>query len=282
MRRVCPQLLAPAARATRMASASSFAARFAALAISSAVGVTGLAAQASPSAIIEGRVVDSISGDPIAGVLVRMDTGPEAFTDERGRFRLTGLTPGRHLFAMLSADCRVTWGRVDLVEGVVREARLRLPPSFGAAAEEARRGERERSRVQGRVLLAAEIDRLNARSVTELVRRLAPDMVSSAGSGQLGATSRFTGRGQSSFMPDPGPVLVVDGTRVADVARTLDYMHPSEVAVLEVLPGAAAGWDFGSDGGSGAIRVTTRKGFATGAPDEQAAADCVVPDFPGG
>jgi hypothetical protein len=281
MRRAFPPLLPWVARDARAISASSLAAFVVALVLSTAIA-TELAAQGSPSAILEGQIVDSISGDPIAGVLVRMDTGPETFTDERGRFRLIGLTPGRHLFAMLSADCRITWGQVDLVDGVEREAQLRLPPSFGAAAEEARRRESERRRVQGRVLVAAEIDRMHARSVSELVRRLAPDMVASAGTGQIGARSRITGRGQASFMPDPGPVLVVDGARVGDVARALDYMHPSEVAVLEVLPGAAAGWEFGSDGGSGVIRVTTRKGLATGAPDEQAAADCVVPDFPVG
>ena len=270
----------PVIRSTGAPSATLLALCFMALVLAPAARGHHAAAQASPSAILEGQIVDSISGEPIAGVLVRMDTGPEAFTDERGRFRLVGLAPGRHLFAMLTADCRITWGRVDLAEGVVREARLRLPPSFGALAEEARRREEERSRAQGRVLLAAEIDRMHAKSATDLVRRLAPNMVSSSGTGQIGSNTRITGRGQSSFMPDPGPVLVVDGARIVDVARTLDYMHPSEVAVLEVLPGAAAGWEFGSDGGSGAILVTTHKGAATGAPQERASADCIVPAFP--
>ena len=281
MRSTCPRPPFVAdARQVGAAPASCLAACLIVLVLCPAMIGNELAAQASPSAVLEGQIVDSISGDPIPGVLVRMDTGPETFTDERGFFRLTGLAPGRHLFALLTADCRITWRQVDLVEGVVPEVRLRLPPSFGAVAEEARRRGDERRRAQGRTLVASEIDRMHARSVTELVRRLAPDMVSSGGTGQVGSNTRLTGRGQASFMPDPGPVLVVDGARIVDVARTLDYMHPSEVAVLEVLPGAAAGWDFGSNGGSGAIRVTTRKGVATGAPAERASADCIVPAFP--
>ena len=278
MRLAGPLLQPHVTRARRLLSVS-----LAVCAVHSASLTNDLAAQAPPSATLEGQIVDSISGDPIEGVLIRMGSGPEAFSDERGRFRLIGLEPGRHLFALLTADCRVTWGQVDLVEGVVSDASFRLPPSFGAAAEEARRSQNERSRAQGRVLVAAEIDRMHARSVTELVRRLAPDMVRTAGTGQIGARSSFTGRGgQASFMADPGPVLVIDGARVPDVARALDAMNPSEVAVLEVLPGAVAGWEFGSSGASGVIRVSTRKGVPTGAPDGLAATDCVVPDFPVG
>ncbi len=55
-------------------------------------------------AVFEGQIVDSITGDPIEGVLVRMDTGGETFTDVRGEFRFVGLPQGRRLFALLTAD----------------------------------------------------------------------------------------------------------------------------------------------------------------------------------
>jgi len=53
-----------------------------------------------PEAVIEGRVVDARTGDALADVVVEASRrGAEALTartDARGRFRLTGLSPGRY------------------------------------------------------------------------------------------------------------------------------------------------------------------------------------------
>ena len=67
-----------------------------------------------PSASLEGQIVDSVSGDPIPGVLVRTDSGHEAFTDPLGRFELTALPEGNRLLALMTADCRITWGQVTV------------------------------------------------------------------------------------------------------------------------------------------------------------------------
>jgi len=238
-------------------------------------------AEVEPGAVFDGQIVDSITGEPLEGVMVRMDTGAEAFTDARGEFHFSGLPQGRRMFAILSADCRITWGAIDVIVGIPRDARLRLPPAFGAASEQARRQEEERQRTGGKRLEADEIDQLHARSVTELIRRIAPAMVS-GNTGEVGATATITSGRNRSFLPGDAPVVVIDGVRIPAPDIVLDDMRPSEVAVLEVLPGSAAGWEYGSSGAGGVIKITLRHGLATGAPGRRAAAPCVVPEFPRG
>ena len=47
--------------------------------------------------IIEGRVLDARSSDPLPGATVRVeDTGVSTATDNTGAFRLTGVPPGMH------------------------------------------------------------------------------------------------------------------------------------------------------------------------------------------
>ena len=245
-----------------------------------AYGQDTLRAAHPDGAIFRGQIVDSLSGEPVSGVMVRMDVGAEAFTDSRGEFVFSNLPQGRRLFAILSADCRITWGQIDVIVGIPRDKRLRLPPAFGAASEEERREEEERKRTGGKRIEAEEIDRMNARSVTDLIRRVAPAMVSGR-SGQAGATSTITSGRNRSFQPTDPPVVVIDGLRIPDPDVVLADMLPSEVEVLEVLPGSAAGWEYGSAGAGGVIKITLRSGLATGLPTRRRVTECVVPQFPG-
>ena len=234
-----------------------------------------------PSASLEGQIVDSVSGDPIPGVLVRTDSGHEAFTDPMGRFELTALPEGKRLLALMTADCRITWGQVTVVQRFPRDVLFRLPPAFGARAQEAEREAEYRQRTTGRRLEAHEIQGMEARDVMELVRRLAPNMVSPM-TGEVGTTSSFrSARGRSTSVPDP-PVLLIDGVRTPGAEGMLSQMRPNEVAVIEVQPGAAAGWEYGSSGASGVIKITLKKGLASGASERPRASRCRVPGFPKG
>lgn len=232
----------------------------------------------TPLAYLAGQIVDSVSGDPIPGVLVRTDSGHEAFTDPLGRFELTGLPEGKRLLALMTEDCRITWGQVTVVERFPRDVLFRLPPAFGARAQEDQREAEDRQRTTGRRLEAHQIRDMEARDVMELVRRLAPNMVSPM-TGAVGATSSFRpARGRSTSVPDP-PVILIDGVRTPGAEGMLSQMRPSEVEVIEVQPGAAAGWEYGSSGASGVIKITLKKGLASGALDRPPSSPCVVPGF---
>lgn len=51
-------------------------------------------ASAQPTGIVRGRVADARTGAPLARVQVRVEGGPEALTDDQGRFELGGLPLG--------------------------------------------------------------------------------------------------------------------------------------------------------------------------------------------
>lgn len=233
-------------------------------------------------AIFEGQVVDSVSGDPIPGVMVRMDAGPETFTDALGQFRFDALPQGRRLFAILTADCRIRWDEITLVTGIPRKKRYRLPAAFGAAAaEEVEQSEARRRSGGGRRLVAEDIDRMNVRSVTELIRSIAPGVLTPQQGDPGNDSGLRSARGRSMTGETAPPVLVVDGVRMPGFEGVLVAIEPSEVAMLEVLPGAAAGWEYGSSGASGVIKITLRRGLPDGADPTLARAACVVPSFPG-
>jgi hypothetical protein len=251
-------------------------------AVAAAAAQVEMSATAEPiGAVFEGQVVDSLTGDPIEGVLIRMDSGGEAFSDERGEFRFVGLPQGRRLFAMLTADCRITWAEITVVEGIPRRERFRLPPAFGAAADAADEEEARRKSTGGRRLTARELDESQANSVLELIRQISPNMVDPMRGEPGGVSELRAGRGRSLGTTDP-PVIVIDGVRMPGVEGTLSTMRPSEVAELEIQPGAAAGWEYGSAGASGVIKITMRRGLPDGAEEVRERSACVVPAFPGG
>ncbi len=239
----------------------------------------GLSAQEPPGAILEGEVVDSVTGQPVAGVLLRLDSGPETLSDEDGRFRLVGLEPGPHMFALLTHDCRITWSEVELTSGQVYRVEVRLGSAFGARVEREQE-EAERRRSVGELVTADEIEEMNVTTLADVIRRVKPTMIG-APRGTVGAPTSVSGRSRNSFLSGTGegePVVVVDGVRVAHGAQVLDVIRPSDVETLELLPGAVAGWEFGSAGSAGVIRVTTRRGAR--ASSRSGAEGCIVPGFP--
>ena len=236
-----------------------------------------LRAQPQLSATLEGQVVDSITGKPMEGVLIRIDTGPGVLSDVNGHYRLMGLRPGRHTLALLTADCRVNWGSVDLVPGVATQASFEIAPPIGME-KQAQREEVERRRSFGKLITREEIESSNSRTLVDVIRRYAPRMVSGA-SWQIGAATGLRQRAPSSFSGALEPVVVIDGTRVSDGSGAIDMIRPGDVETLELLPSSSGGWEFGSSGSAGVIRITTRRGVED--IEDSNVPTCRVQDFPG-
>lgn len=230
-----------------------------------AVASTSLAAQERGGTTLQGQVVDSLTEHPMEGVLLRLDSGAETRSDRAGRFTLQGLEAGTHVLAALTLDCRVSWVGVELAAGGTSEVTISMPAPPGGARR-AETGVPERPRSGGRLVTAAEIDAMQARSLRDVIGRVAPGMLS---------------RGRNSLLsPNVEFVVVVDGIRAADGDRTLDNVRPEDVETLELAPGSSAGWEFGSAGSAGLVRIVTRQG--TGGTRVPNAHQCVVPGMRGG
>lgn len=221
-----------------------------------------LASQELPGAV-EGRVLSAGTGDVVPGVLLRFESGAEVLADGEGRFRVEGLAPGVHDVLLVTPDCQFSRGEVEVTPGTLHRAELFVPGVL--VGRVVAPPVEERASPDGLVVTAAELEEMRAGNVTEVVRRLVPSMVGNAG-GRVGEYDRLQSRTINSFMDRRPPVVVVDGVRMGNGAQALDLLRPSDVRRLEILRGAAAGWEYGSSGSAGAILVTTRRGDEAGGP----------------
>lgn len=214
------------------------------------------AAQVRP-AVLQGQVLSAGNGDAMAGILLRFDSGQETLTDGEGRFLVEALAPGTHEVVLVTPDCRVSGAEVEVAPGTLHRVELFLPATIAARAPA---GDRERPQSSDALVLTGpELTEMHLPTLTEVVRRVVPSMVGNAG-GRVGGHARLQSRSINSLLDRNPPVVVVDGVRVTDGAEILGLLRPSEVERLEILRGAAAGWEFGSSGSAGAILVTTRSG----------------------
>lgn len=220
--------------------------------------LAGCASLGGPPLALQGRVVDDATDRPLPYALVRLEDGTEARTNGRGELAIRELEPGRYRALIVVPGCRFaeTELTVGAPGGGVVEIRAALPPmevipGDVPAPDESR----------GRVVTDREIVEMGAPRLSEVVRRVAPEMIG-APSGDPGRPAALRGRGAANTTGVRVPVLVVDGIVVhATNTYALDEIAVADVAWVEILPGAVAGWEYGTGGAGGVIRVQTKRGY---------------------
>ncbi len=221
--------------------------------------VTTLAAQERASrplpTVIEGLTVDAQSGLPFPNVQVRFDTGERITSDEAGRYTLENVAPGHHRVAIVTGRCNVTFGVVDLAPGEIKRVAFAVPSEMVGQGPTV---EQMKKRSEGEWYSGDELQEMNPRNLLEALRRLEPDMVGPEG-GQPGAGASLQGRIRTAQGVNP-PVVVFDGVQVGDGMRALRDLKPQDVASMEILKGASRGWEYGTGGTGGVIKVVTRHG----------------------
>lgn len=222
------------------------------LACSTAVGVGG---QERLPTVVEGLTVDAQTGLPFPNVQIRFDTGERITSDGEGRYLLEGVPPGRHRVALVTARCNVTFAVVELAPGEIKRVAFGVPSEMvgiGPAPEDLKK------RSEGDYFTRDELLEMRARNLLEALRRVAPDMVGPAG-GQPGASASLLGRTRGSSGAVP-PLVVLDGVPVSDGVTALRDLKPEDAFSLEVLRGASRGWEYGTGGSGGVIKVVTQSG----------------------
>lgn len=230
-----------------------------------ATTLTGVGLLASASAaqqqaaelptVLEGLTVDAQSGLPFPNVQIRLDSGERVTSDEKGRYSLVGAKPGHHRVAIVTGRCNVTFADIDMAEGEIKRVAFSVPSEMvGQGPTTAQLKKRSEGSYYG----VEELSEMNVRNLLEALRRLAPDMVGPQGAqpgsgGELMSRTR-TAQGVSV------PLVVVDGIVVSDGVRALRDMRPADVSSLEILKGASRGWEYGTGGAGGVIKVLTRRG----------------------
>jgi TonB-linked SusC/RagA family outer membrane protein len=249
--------------------------------------LVSLALHPARAAAQEGTVAGTVSAngsdDPLAGALVIVVGGTQrTVTDEKGRFRLAGLTGPT--FTLEARRIGYRAGRVTVRNGD-SHARILLsasPTSLETVVVSAQGGRAEKKAIGNSVAMvdaAAVTEIAPINSMQGLINGRAPGVVIQAASGAAGTGGRIRVRGNASFSLSNEPLLYVDGVRVnnnpasgpqnqsfgsSSISRIND-INPEDVESIEILKGPAAAALYGTEASNGVIQVITKKGTG-GAP----------------
>lgn len=228
---------------------------------------------------ITGRVVDSLTREPVAAAQVSVvGTGVGSQTNNDGQYTLRGVSPGqvevrvlRIGFAEQRRRVTVAAGQAATLDFEIRAVAMSLSPVVTTATGQQRRIEVGNAIAQ---VDAAEV--VQTRAVTnmgDLLTSRAAGVIVSPGV-QTGAGTRVRIRGISSLSLTNNPIYVIDGVRVEGTtgsstisvggttpARVGD-LNPEEIESIEVVRGPSAATLYGTDAANGVIVITTKRGVA--------------------
>ena len=232
---------------------------------------------------VNGRVVDSTSQQPLAGVTVRI-TGTQRGTQTRedGAFTLPGVPAGTQ---PLQAN-RIGYGagvqQVTVTEGATTTVEFRL----GTVATQLTGvvvtgyGSQRREAVTGSVSTIS-AERANVGVITnanELLTARAAGVNVTTNNGEPGGGVQIRVRGGTSISASNTPLYVVDGVPLqnentvasglavgssASLDRSpLNSLNPNDIASITVLKDASATAIYGSRGANGVVLIQTKQGAA--------------------
>lgn len=221
----------------------------------------GAGASAQVRGDVSGRVLHWHTGEPVDGIQVSV-TGMqiEETTDQEGRFRLSGLSEGRHELGFYLLGCRIARRTVEIRGG--EEARLDV--AVGSQTIEVAglvvdgsgdADDADRTFSTAR-LAGEELRPSQARGVADLIRGL-PGVRVVQGTGQPGSAMSVQLRGPTSVQGDQNALVVVDGV---PAGTRLSEIDPMDVERIEILRGPNAAAAYGSRGQAGVIEITTKRG----------------------
>lgn len=208
---------------------------------------------------ITGQVVSREGSLPIPGALVALDAGTRTVADSAGTFTLEGVLPGPYRIAAVAPGCHVGLGEIDVAAGRAMTVRVQVP--LPRDALERLEAWSLGSRSEGsavRAMTGEEIRRRHFRSVGDIIRVLAPDMVGGQ-SGSVDGRQSLRNRGAPTVGASADPLVVLDGVRMGQ--RSMDALagiNPDELERVEIVRGGTGGWRYGSQGANGVIRIMTR------------------------
>lgn len=220
------------------------------------LAVPGPGVLRAQSSTLEGFVLASSGGRRLSGVLVAVESGPRTWSGEEGVYRLEGIDPGEHWIVLVAPGCQITYASVDLWPGEVRSLAFEVAYDPQVADQLARR-----RRSAGKVITAREIEAMHAPTLLDVLSRVAPGMV--------GGTPRQPGmnpplvrsRAPVNMQGTVAPAVILDGALLGPSGfQYLPDISPSDVAWLEVLGGASGGWEVGTGGSGGLVRIQTKRG----------------------
>jgi iron complex outermembrane receptor protein len=218
---------------------------------------------------VEGRVLDNVSGTPLAGASVTVKgTEVGVLTGATGQFSIS--VPGNASQLTISfsgyASQDVTIGTGKL------EIKLAVASSSLADVVVIGYGSARKKDLTGSVATLSSKDFVKGALTTpeQLIQGKVAGVQITSNSGAPGAGSTIRIRGGASLNASNDPLIVLDGMPldnggIAGQANPLALINPNDIESFTILKDASAAAIYGSRASNGVIMITTRKG-AKGRP----------------
>ncbi|HET6681889.1 MAG TPA: SusC/RagA family TonB-linked outer membrane protein [Gemmatimonadaceae bacterium] len=254
-----------------------------AIAVCLSAAVVGTApGQDSPNGRISGRVLDAVTGQPVAAAQVNVvGTQLGSITNSDGVYTIRGVTPGSVEVRVLRVGYAEQRQAVTVTANVQATADFRmtavamsLSPVVTTATGDQRRVEVGNAIAQ---VDAAEVVATSAvTNMGDLLASRAAGVMVTPGT-QTGAGIRIRIRGTSSLSLDNAPIYIIDGIRMegttgsssvsvgGTTASRIGDLNPEEIESMEIIRGPSAATLYGTDAANGVVVITTKRGVA-GAP----------------
>lgn len=249
---------------------------------------TDITEQAQNGRIL-GRVIDSITGKGLSGVVVQLQgVGRAAVSDSKGSFVFGNVPVGKYslsakllgyqtksLMMVISGN-----GAVNITMAL-RQAGTTLSEVVTTAVGSQRRVEigNDIARIDASEIL----DRAPVRNVADILRYAqVPGVQVVSASGDPGAPAIVRMRGIGSISQSTDPAIIVDGiwissnisdssvinqagggglgTSVRYTSSPLDQLDPTTIESIEIVKGPSAASLYGQEAANGVIVITTKKG----------------------
>ncbi|MEO8193697.1 MAG: SusC/RagA family TonB-linked outer membrane protein [Gemmatimonadales bacterium] len=255
--------------------------------VGSALLAVGLNAQTAPTGTITGRVVDSTSQQPIAGVAVQVEgTTRGTMTANDGGFRLSGVPAGPQSVRVRRIGYTSQRKSVSVGAGATQDLQFGLSTSASVLESVVVTGYTTERRVAitGSVATVkgddANVGQIS--NVDQMIEGRAAGVNVIQNSGEPGAGAQIRIRGGTSISASNDPLYVIDGIPVNNVPteaagvrisdnepalprNPLNLLNPSDIASVTILKDAAAAI-YGTRAANGVIVIETKKGGAAGRP----------------
>lgn len=217
-------------------------------------------AQSNSSIVINGKVIDGESGQPIYGASVIVKKGSSSTqTDENGAFSLNS----SQNFPVLIVVSFIGYNTKEiLVEKNNVEVILAFNPSQLEDVVVVGYGTQQRNEITGAVGTLKMNQEISGRPSTEIGQALygkIPGVQVLSSSGRPGASSSIQIRGINSVSASSTPLIVIDGMPIPNY--DLNQLNTADVQSIEILKDAASAAIYGSRGANGVILVTTKSGI---------------------
>ncbi|MFH1120362.1 MAG: TonB-dependent receptor [Bacteroidota bacterium] len=215
---------------------------------------------------ISGKVTDANDGKTMPGVTIAVkNTTTGTITDIDGNFSLTVNKGATLVFSFIGYNAQ------EVVLGEQTTLKIVMIPSVTTLEEAVviGYGTVKKSDLTGSVTTVSSKD-FNKGAITSpqelLVGKSAGVIVTTKGGAPgTGATIRI--RGGSSLYASNDPLIIVDGTPIANnnvsgSSNFLSFLNPNDIETFTVLKDASATAIYGSRASNGVIIITTKKGSA--------------------